>query len=235
MDIITVYTDGSCLNNQMSKKGLSFGGYGCVIEYPNGMYEEFSGGIKGPKVTNNVAELLGFKKAIQRLSEIKATDIINLYTDSTYVMTTYTKNVKKWESNGWKKTAGGNIENLELIQEIYSLIQDNNLILIIKKCQAHSDVEGNNRADELARACAEDMRKVFDEEALKEEEEKKAEVERKKREKAEAKKQREDELLAKKAAQRAIKEAALAKKAAEKAASKGTRKTKKKMLEDMVN
>lgn len=115
MSIIYAYTDGSCLNNQGSRKGTSFGGYGCHIDYPNGMSEEFSGGIKGKKVTNNIGELMALKKVLERLSGLGVRDIIHVYSDSTYVINTFVRDIKNWEFNGWKKANGKPVENLELI------------------------------------------------------------------------------------------------------------------------
>lgn len=168
MPIIRVYTDGSCINNQNSKKGGSFGGYGCHIDYPNGMEEEFSQGIIGKKVTNNVGELMGYKMGLERIMQLKTRDIVHVYTDSMYVINTYVRDIKNWENNGWKKANGKDIENLELIQEIQELMQDSGLIIILKKWKAHT-VEparddptwchwnGNNRADIIAKDCATDM------------------------------------------------------------------------------
>lgn len=168
--IIRVYTDGSCLDNHKSSKGLSYGGYGCHIVYDNNEYEEFSGGLSGGKITNNVGELMALKKALLRLSELNITNIVHIYMDSTYVINTFSKWIYDWESNGWKKSKNKEIENLELIQEIYSLIKDSSFVIIFKKVKAHQpeprikDSEewlnwyGNNRADELANSCATDMK-----------------------------------------------------------------------------
>lgn len=174
MPIIRIYTDGSCLNNQNSKKGMSFGGYGCHIDYPNGMEEEFSHGIIGKKVTNNVGELMGLKMGIKRIMELGTRDVIHVYTDSTYVINTYVRDIKNWEHNGWKKANGKDIENLELIQEIWDLMSDSGLIIILKKWKAHTAEpsiddpswchwNGNNRADIIAKDCAMDMMNAHNE------------------------------------------------------------------------
>ena len=179
MSIIYAYTDGSCLNNQGSRKGTSFGGYGCHIDYPNGMFEEFSNGIAGKKVTNNIGELMAFKKVLERLSTLGVRDVIHVYSDSTYVINTYVRDVRNWEANGWKKANGKPVENLELIQEIYTLMQESGLIIIFKKWKAHCPEPprddptwrhwyGNFKADELAVECATDMMNQHNEKVKKE-------------------------------------------------------------------
>jgi ribonuclease HI len=171
MPIINIYTDGSCLNNQRSKKGQSYGGYGGYIKYPNGDEEEYSAGLSGSKITNNIGEFMAFKYAVERMIEIDTRNIIHIYTDSTYLINTYTKWIKDWERNGWKKANNKDIENVELIQEIYSLMKDSRLIFIFKKVKAHENEPpqtsskwihwyGNNRADSLAVTCATDMQKA---------------------------------------------------------------------------
>jgi ribonuclease HI len=169
MPIIKVYTDGSCLDNSKCKQGLSYGGYGCHILYPNEDVEEFSGGIAGSKITNNVGELMAFKKGLERCIQLKTQDIIHICSDSTYVLNTFSKWIENWKENGWVKSSNKPIENLELIQEIYTLIQDSKLVIIYVKVKAHQvephkesnkwyDWYGNDRADKLAKICAEDMK-----------------------------------------------------------------------------
>ena len=173
MQTIKVYTDGSCINNSKSKQGLSYGGYGCHILYPNNEIEEFSGGISGSKITNNVGELLAFKKGIERCISLNVTDIVHIYSDSSYVLNIFSKWIEKWKKNGWKKDKGKLIENLELIQEIYKMINESNTIIIYKKVKAHQNEPvksspewyhwyGNDRADLLAKECANDMKDISD-------------------------------------------------------------------------
>jgi len=169
MPIIQMYTDGSCLDNSKCKQGLSFGGYGCHILYPMNEYEEFSGGIEGSKVTNNIGELMAYKKGLERLIQVGASDIVHVYSDSTYVINIFSKYIDTWIKYGWTKKTGKDIENLKLIKDIYKLIKDSNLVLIYKKVKAHErepfkdspkwyDWYGNDRADQLAKDCATDMK-----------------------------------------------------------------------------
>jgi len=162
MKITKVFTDGSTLNNQKSKKAQSFGGYGGYILYSNGEDQQFTEPLEGDKITNQVAELTAYKHALNVIKEKNLRDFIYIYTDSMYLINIYTKWLKQWEANNWKKMDGKEIENLNLIKEIHDLILDCKLKIFYKHVKAHrekpSDEKsdeyliwfGNNKADELA-------------------------------------------------------------------------------------
>ena len=44
-----------------------------------------------------------------------------IFTDSDYSLKSFTKWAKDWEKNGWKKSDGGNIKNIELIKTGFTL------------------------------------------------------------------------------------------------------------------
>lgn len=170
MNIVKMFVDGSCLDNARAKQGLSYGGYGCRIIYPFNEIEDFSNGIEGSKITNNVGELMAFKIGMERCAQLKVTDTIYVYCDSMYVINIFTKYIDNWKKLNWCKKGGKPIENIELIQSIYKTIKDSNLIVIFKKCRASHDIpepideeakfiwRGNDYVDRMARACAEDMK-----------------------------------------------------------------------------
>ena len=123
----------------------------------------------------------------------KTHDIIHIYTDSNYLINTYTKWVITWEKNGWKKANGKDVENVELIQDIYSKLNSSGLVVIFKKVKAHQPEPdkssdswqhwyGNDRADKLAKLCATDMKEANDKDEEKEERIEKVEKERVKKE-----------------------------------------------------
>jgi ribonuclease HI len=162
MKITKVFTDGSTLNNQNSKKNQSFGGYGGYLIYSNGEEEQFTEPLEGDKITNQIAELTAYKHSLKKIIDKQLKDFIYIYTDSMYLINIYTKWIKKWEADGWKKADGKNIENLDLIKEIYNLILDSKLKIFYKHVKAHQEKPsdeksekyfiwfGNNKADELA-------------------------------------------------------------------------------------
>jgi len=164
MPITKLFTDGSTLNNQGAKKGCSYGGYGGYVLFSNGNEQVFSEPLEGDKITNQVAELMALKHGLELVLPIiaKTKDLIYVYTDSMYVINIYTNWIKKWISDEWKKQDGTPVENQELIQEIYELINTSNAKIFYKHVKAHQsapdDVDsaeykiwyGNAKADELA-------------------------------------------------------------------------------------
>ena len=74
MKTVTIYTDGACSGNPGP------GGWGAVLEW-NGVEKELSGGA--PETTNNRMELTA---VIQALSLLKQPCVVELYSDSKYVI-----------------------------------------------------------------------------------------------------------------------------------------------------
>jgi ribonuclease HI len=165
MKNIKIFTDGSTLNNQKSKKGQSYGGYGGYIIYSNGDEQVYSEILEGDKITNQVAELTAVKHGIDIIINKNIKEFIYIYTDSMYVVNIYTNWIKKWKADNWIKTDGKEIENINLIQNIYNLINDSKLKIFFKYVKAHTEEPdktsdkyllwyGNNKADELAKYSA---------------------------------------------------------------------------------
>jgi len=180
MQKVKLFTDGSSLNNQKSKKGGSFGGIGGYIVYADGEEQQYSEVLEGSKITNQVAELTAYLRGLEILIEKNIKNFVYVYTDSMYLINIYTNWIKKWESAGWTKADGKEIENLDLIKEIYNKIKETSLKIFYKHVRSHQDKPdegtdeyliwyGNNKADELATYSA----NIAKEQAKEEEEEKK--------------------------------------------------------------
>ena len=82
---ITIYTDGSCLNNPGN------GGWGAILIY-NKKEKELSG--SQAKTTNNQMEL---KAVIEGIKTLKEKCKINLFTDSKYVQQGITSWIHNWQ------------------------------------------------------------------------------------------------------------------------------------------
>ena len=54
-----------------------------------------------------------------------------------------------WMKNGWKKADGKPVQNVELWQQLYSLVMQHEVKFV--KVKGHADNAYNNRCDELAR------------------------------------------------------------------------------------
>lgn len=68
-------------------------------------------------------------------------------TDSQFWISVVTQWAIGWEAKGWKKSKG-EIQNLDIVKELYQKYNDSNVELVFVK--AHIGTEGNELADEWA-------------------------------------------------------------------------------------
>ena len=139
--MITIYTDGSCLNNPGN------GGWAAIININNEV-KKISGSVKG--TTNNKMELMAPIKALQ---EIKEKQPIEIYTDSQYVKLGITDWVHKWVRNNWQTSKKEPVKNKELWIQLYELTNSYEIKWIWVK--AHAGNLLNDEVDMLARQAAE--------------------------------------------------------------------------------
>lgn len=78
-----------------------------------------------------------------------------IYTDSEFWINVITKWAPGWEAKGWKKK-GGDIKNLDIVQEVYPLYQHSRATL--QWVRGHEGDEGNELADEWANKAREGVR-----------------------------------------------------------------------------
>jgi ribonuclease HI len=139
--MITIYTDGSCLNNPGN------GGWAAIINL-NGEIKRISGSVKD--TTNNKMELMAPIKALQ---EIKKKQSIEIYTDSQYVRLGITNWVHKWIKNNWQTSKNEPVKNKELWMQLYELTDSRDIKWIWVK--AHAGNILNEEVDLLAKQAAE--------------------------------------------------------------------------------
>ena len=139
--MITIYTDGSCLNNPGN------GGWAAIININNDV-KKISGSVKN--TTNNKMELMAPIKALQ---EIKEKHPIEIYTDSQYVRLGITDWVHKWIKNNWQTSKKEPVKNKELWIQLYELTNSHDIKWIWVK--AHSGNILNEEVDLLAKQAAE--------------------------------------------------------------------------------
>lgn len=136
---VVVYTDGACSHNPGP------GGWAAVLIY-NEYQKEISGGEK--ETTNNRMELTAVIKALEALKEPCR---VKVHSDSAYIVNCFLQKwYVKWERNGWMTSGKKPVENKDLWQRLLQLMKKHEVEFI--KVKGHSDVELNNRCDELARA-----------------------------------------------------------------------------------
>ena len=138
--MITIYTDGSCLNNPGN------GGWAAIININNDV-KKISGSVKD--TTNNKMELMAPIKALQ---EIKEKQPIEIYTDSQYVKLGITDWVHKWMKNNWQTSKKEPVKNKELWIQLYELTNSFDIKWIWVK--AHAGNLLNEEVDLLAKQAA---------------------------------------------------------------------------------
>ena len=137
MKELDIYTDGACSGNPGP------GGWGFVLLY-QGNRKELSG--YQPETTNNRMELFA---AIQGLSALKESCIVNLYSDSSYLINAFEKHwIDNWQRNGWKTSTKQPVENQDLWKLLLIHVRKHQVRFI--KVKGHSDNVNNNRCDEMA-------------------------------------------------------------------------------------
>ncbi|MBQ8797592.1 MAG: ribonuclease HI [Oscillospiraceae bacterium] len=137
MKTVTLYTDGACSGNPGP------GGWGAILEY-NGIEKELSGGES--QTTNNRMELTA---VIEGLKALKESCIVELYSDSKYVIDALSKGwAVSWQAKGWRKADKKPALNPDLWEELLALVSKHELHYHWVK--GHAENEKNNRCDELA-------------------------------------------------------------------------------------
>ena len=136
MKTVNIYTDGACRGNPGP------GGWGVLIEYQDNEKEYFGG---NKNTTNNQMEL---QAAIEGLKLLKEECIVNLTTDSKYVMQGITSWIEKWKINKWKNSNKKDVKNKELWIELDKLCMKHDVRWNWVK--GHTGHEQNEIADILA-------------------------------------------------------------------------------------
>ena len=137
MKTVTLYTDGACSGNPGP------GGWGAILEY-KGHEKELSGGEDN--TTNNRMELTA---VIEGLSCLKESCIVELYSDSKYVIDGLQKGwAEGWKKRGWIKSDKKPALNPELWDKLLTLTHQHQMRYHWVK--GHADNPKNNRCDEMA-------------------------------------------------------------------------------------
>ncbi|MDR2157948.1 MAG: ribonuclease HI [Holosporaceae bacterium] len=138
MKKVTVYTDGSCSGNPGP------GGWGALIIY--GSIEKELCGVE-PSATNNQMELTS---AIKALEELKEACIVDLYSDSKYLINGMTQWMDKWIEKKWVTSEKKAVKNKELWVRLLALSRYHKISW--HWVAGHSGHELNERVDRLARS-----------------------------------------------------------------------------------
>ena len=134
---VVMYTDGACSGNPGP------GGWGTVLMSGKHRKELF-GGEKD--TTNNRMEMMA---VIRGAEAINNGSVLDIYTDSKYVMKGMMEWVEGWKKRGWKTASKQPVKNVDLWQQLEQALERHEVNWHWVK--GHSGVPENERADELAR------------------------------------------------------------------------------------
>ena len=146
MKTVTLYTDGACSGNPGP------GGWGAILEYL-GHEKELSGGEEN--TTNNRMELTA---VIQGLTALKESCVVELYSDSKYVIDGLQKGwAASWQKRGWIKSDKKPALNPDLWERLLELTGKHEMHYHWVK--GHAENPKNNRCDEMAVAQSQKYRR----------------------------------------------------------------------------
>ena len=104
-----------------------------------------------PQGTNNLGELTAILRLLEATAETG--EELHILADSQYAINVVSKWRLGWKKRGWTKADKKPIKNLELIQEIDRAMEGRRVTF--EWVKGHAGHHMNERADNLARACAE--------------------------------------------------------------------------------
>ena len=141
MKNVIIYTDGACSGNPGP------GGWGAVLMCGSAR-RELGGGE--PNTTNNRMEIMA---AVKALNELNQSCIVDLYSDSAYLVDAHNKGwIAKWKASGWKhKDKNGKMTevlNVDLWQKLTEA--EARHVITWHKVSGHAGVPENERCDEIA-------------------------------------------------------------------------------------
>ena len=135
---INLYSDGGAEPNPGK------GGFGVIMTYKE-IKREYSQGYE--LTTNNRMELMGVIHGLERL---KTKSIVNVYSDSRYVIDGIEKGwAEKWRSNNWYRTKTEKAINSDLWERLLILISAQEKVTL-NWIKGHAGHLENERCDELA-------------------------------------------------------------------------------------
>ncbi len=136
MKKVELFTDGACSKNPGN------GGWAYLLKYKTFQKENFGGELK---TTNNKMELTA---VIEGLKALKEPCIVDLYTDSRYVLDGATVWLERWKSKNWLKSDKKPVLNVPLWQELEKLMEPHQITWHWVK--GHAGHPENERVDFLA-------------------------------------------------------------------------------------
>lgn len=159
--MIKIYTDGACSGNPGP------GGYGLVILKDDNIIKWRQSGFC-PNTTNNREEIKAILEAFRLADTYFPNEDIFIYSDSAYCVNMINDWIWTWANNGWKNSKKKEVENIDLVKEIYNYINKEFYHCQVMKISGHSGEAGNELADALATSNKRKYQKILLENGLEE-------------------------------------------------------------------
>ncbi len=138
MPTVELFTDGACSGNPGP------GGWGFLLRHPKtGKSVERSGG--DPMTTNNRMELAA---VIEGLSVLTRPSVVELYSDSQYVLNGLKQWMAGWKRKGWKTASKQPVKNVDLWKRLDGLTEGHDVRF--HWVRGHDGHPENERVDDLA-------------------------------------------------------------------------------------
>ena len=141
--MIKIYTDGACSGNPGP------GGYGVVILKDDKIIQWRMSAFCD-NTTNNREEMKAIIEAFNLADTYLPNEDIIIYSDSAYCVNMINDWIWNWANNGWKNSKKKEVENIDLVKEIYNYINKEFYHCQVVKISGHSGEVGNEIADALA-------------------------------------------------------------------------------------
>lgn len=138
-----IFTDGSSRGNPGP------GGWGMIVMNEDESEIIFHESDSEDHVTNNRMELKAMICACT-YAESHPRDYFIVYSDSAYVVNSCNSWMKTWAANSWRNSKKVIVENVDLMQALYSYLSRDFFNVEIRKCSGHSGDIGNELADAAA-------------------------------------------------------------------------------------
>ncbi|MBX3388799.1 MAG: ribonuclease HI [Phycisphaeraceae bacterium] len=140
---VELYTDGACSGNPGP------GGWAFVLKHPASSKELEASGAEA-ETTNNRMELMA---VIRGLEALKSPSLVDLYSDSQYVLNGLKEWMASWKKRGWRTADKKPVKNIDLWQELDALQATHQLRF--HWIRGHNEHPENERCDQLAVAARE--------------------------------------------------------------------------------
>lgn len=146
---MNIYTDGAAKGNGKSSAKAGWGWVAYDTDNEQVAYDY--GEVEGEQ-TNNRGELTSLTEAYKWVRAIRRKGYnkpVYIYSDSAYCVNGLNDWMHGWAMNGWKRSGGKSILNLDIWQSLFELYHEV-IACGVQKVKGHSGDIGNEEADRLA-------------------------------------------------------------------------------------